>query len=110
MKKYIFSILTASLFALGFTACSEDDLDSKSVITDSQREENEFDRWIMENYVTPYNIDFKYRMEDIESDMNYYLAPADYNKSIQIAKLMKHLCLEAYDEITGKTIEINPVA
>lgn len=101
MKKYIFSILTASLFALGFTACSEDDLDSKSVITDSQREENEFDRWIMENYVTPYNIDFKYRMEDIESDMNYYLAPADYNKSIQIAKLMKHLCLEAYDEITG---------
>lgn len=101
MKKYIFSILTASLFALGFTACSEDELDSKSVITDSQREENEFDRWIVENYVTPYNIDFKYRMEDIESDMNYYLAPADYNKSIQMAKLMKHLCLEAYDEITG---------
>lgn len=33
--------------------------------------------------------------------MNYYLVPAEYDKSVQIAKLMIHLCLEAYDEVTG---------
>jgi substrate import-associated zinc metallohydrolase lipoprotein len=40
-------------------------------------------------------------MEYIESDMNYYLVPAQYEKSVQIAKLMIHLCLQAYDEVTG---------
>lgn len=40
-------------------------------------------------------------MEDIESDMNYQLVPADYNQSVRMAKLMKYLCLEAYDVITG---------
>lgn len=103
MKKYIVKLFTVCLMAsgVGFTSCSEDDLNNQSVIVDSQKEENEFDRWIQTNYVTPYNIDFKYRMEDIESDMNYYLVPAEYSKSIQMAKLMKFLCLEAYDEITG---------
>ena len=33
--------------------------------------------------------------------MSYWLVPAEYDKSIQMAKLVKHLCLEPYDEITG---------
>jgi substrate import-associated zinc metallohydrolase lipoprotein len=103
MKKILITTLIISFFTLGFTACeSDDDPDtSKSVIVDSQREENDFDRWITENYVKPYNITVKYRMEDIESNMNYYLVPAEYKKAIQICKLAKFLCLEAYDEVTG---------
>lgn len=101
MKNYFYSILALCALTLGFTACSEDDLDDKSVIVDSQKEQNEFDKWIFDNYIKEYNIDFKYRYEDIESDMNYYLVPADYNLSIVTAKLVKHLGLEPYDEITG---------
>lgn len=100
-KNYIFHILTLFVFSLIFISCSEDDLSSTSVIKDSQREENEFDKWIYTNYILPYNIDLKYRYEDIESDMNYQLVPADYDKSIQLAKLVKYLCLEAYDDVTG---------
>ncbi len=101
MNKYIIYIFTACMSLAVFSACSEEELEKKSVIVNSQTEQNEFDLWLVENYVTPYNIDFKYRMEEVESDFNYQLVPADYNKSIQMAKLMKFLCLEAYDEITG---------
>ena len=33
--------------------------------------------------------------------MIYDLTPANYEKSVQMAKLVKHLCLQAYDEVTG---------
>jgi substrate import-associated zinc metallohydrolase lipoprotein len=91
----------ALVLSISFISCEQDELDPTSVIKDSQREENKFDIWIAKYYMAPYNIDLKYRMEDIESDMNYYLVPADYNQSIRLAKLMKFLCLEAYDEVTG---------
>lgn len=84
--------------ATGFYACSEDSLSSESIIKVEQGKKNEFDNWLLINYTKPYNIDFKYRMEDIESDMDHYLVPADYHQSIRMAKLVKHLCLEAFDE------------
>ena len=93
--------LSVMLVAFLLISCSEEKLDPNSQIFDSSVEQNEFDEWLVENYITPYNIEFKYRMEYIESDMNYYLVPAEYDKSIQIAKLMIHLCLQAYDDVTG---------
>ena len=59
------------------------------------------DSWLYKNYIEPYNIEFRYRYEDMESDMIYDLTPANYEKSVQMAKLVKHLCLQAYDEVTG---------
>lgn len=100
MTKYI-KYLSAILAALLFASCSERPLDPDSQIFDSTVKQNDFDKWLSEKYVLPYNIEFIYRMEYIESDMNYYLVPAEYDKSVQIAKLMIHLCLEAYDEVTG---------
>lgn len=100
-KNILFYLFFGLVFSLGAISCSEDDLSDTSVIKDSQKEENAFDRWILENYVKPYNIDFRYRYEDIESNLNYYLVPAEYDLSIKMAKLMKYLCIEVYDEVTG---------
>ena len=100
MIKYI-KYLSVMLAAFLLVSCGEEKLDPNSQILDSNVEMNEFDEWLVDNYVTPYNIEFIYRMEYIESDMNYYLVPAQYEKSVQIAKLMIHLCLQAYDEVTG---------
>jgi substrate import-associated zinc metallohydrolase lipoprotein len=100
MIKYI-KYLSVMLAAFLLVSCGEEQLDPNSQILDSSVEKNEFDEWLVDNYVTPYNIEFIYRMEYIESDMNYYLVPAQYEKSVQIAKLMIHLCLQAYDEVTG---------
>ena len=87
--------------AFAFIACEEKPLDPNSQVIDSNTEQNDFDKWLVSNYVEAYNIDFKYRMEMNESQMSYWLVPAEYNKSIVMAKLVRHLCLEAYDEITG---------
>lgn len=74
---------------------------SPSVILDPKVELNEFDKWLQENLVTPYNIELKYTLEDNETSMRYHLAPADKQKSIQFAHLMKYLCIEPYDEVSG---------
>ena len=97
ISKYI--AMAVALFA--FIACEEKPLDPNSQVIDSDTEQNDFDKWLVSNYVEAYNIDFKYRMEMNESQMSYWLVPAEYNKSIVMAKLVRHLCLEAYDEITG---------
>lgn len=101
MKKNKINIFIVVLFAAFFSACSEVELSSESVINEAQRTENDFDRWIRENYIESYNIDFKYRMEDIESDRDYNLVPANYTKAVQLAKLVQFLCLNVYDELTG---------
>ncbi len=91
--------------ALSFTAvsCEYDNPDpDRSVIEERTHKNNGFDDWLDVNYVYPYNIDFKYRMEDIESDMNYTLVPARLNYSVAMAHLLKYLCLEAYDEVAGE--------
>lgn len=100
MKKwYIYPLFF--LFAGLFTACQEDELSSKSVIDISDLKRNDFDKWLLKNYVDAYNIDFKYRMEDIEADFTHNLVPADFDLSVKLAKVVKHAWLEAYDEIGG---------
>jgi len=44
-------------------------------------EQNDFDKWLDANFVYPYNIEFKYRYENNETDLDYYSVPADYDNS-----------------------------
>ncbi len=101
MKKNLLYIIPLVLLALSMASCSSDDIDSKSVITTDSYEKNDFDKWLEENYRKPYNIDFKYRYEEIETDLNYYTVPADYWMSVKMAHLVKYLCVETYNEVAG---------
>jgi len=94
------AVLTLAIVA-GFSSCKKDELSQTSVITADEVLENQFDLWLNENFVAPYNLQYKYRMEDIESDMDYYLVPAYMESSIKMAHLLKHLCLDLYDEVAG---------
>ena len=90
--------------ALSLGACSNEDLDPKSVFDDSvSMPGNDFDRWLKTNYVDEYNIQFKYRFEFNESDAGYNLTPAEYDKAVAMAKLTKYLWLDAYAEVMGTT-------
>lgn len=82
-------------------SCNEDELDSNSIFGPDTTVLNEFDTWLLHNYTETYNINFKYRFEDKESDDDYNLAPADYNKAIALAKMTKYLWLESYEELLG---------
>lgn len=100
--KQLIGIFVA-LATLSLWSCSEEDLDPNSIFggTETGTVPNEFDTWLLENYTTPYNIEFKYRFEDMETDDTYNLVAADYNRSIALAKFTKYLWLESYEELLG---------
>ncbi|MDR2064832.1 MAG: putative zinc-binding metallopeptidase [Prevotellaceae bacterium] len=98
IKIFLIIIMTAAIA----WSCSEEKLNDESVFKDPDPALlTEFDKWILNNYTYPYNISFKYKMEDIESNMTYDLVPATTQKAIAMAKIIKHLWLEVYDEVAG---------
>lgn len=102
MKKYIiYSLMIVLTYSLG--ACNNDEgIDTThSIFSTEEVDRSVFDTWILSNYTHPYNIALKYRMEDNESDMTHVLTPAEYSRSVVLSKIIKHVWLEAYDEITG---------
>ena len=100
MKKYIKYFLLASL-TLFTASCHEDEIEDTCIFDTNPPQRNAFDQWLMNNYIAPYNIDYKYKWEDIETNMSYDLSPAGYNEAITLAKVVKYVWLEAYDEIAG---------
>ena len=100
MRK-VFYILAVLGSALLLASCQEKALNPESVITLDSRTQNDFDKWLEANYVTPYNIQVKYRYEMNESDFSYYTIPADMDCSIILAHLVKYLCIDSYDEVGG---------
>ena len=101
MKRYILHIAVILAVLCTASSCVKDEMSPNSVITVTQTKQNDFDRWLEANFLLPYNIDFKYRYEMNESDMNYFTIPADYEYSIVMAHLLKYLCVETYDEVAG---------
>ena len=101
MKKYLLYALLAVSTGTALVSCSEDDLNAESVITIDKKQANDFDKWLTANFVNPYNLEFKYRYEYKETDANYYTVPAELNQAIEMAHLVKYLCLESYDEVAG---------
>lgn len=94
---YLFAVALAGCF----WSCDEDKPGDDSIFDTTPVEGSAFDQWLLYNYTYPYNMEFKYKMEDIEADMKYTLAPAEVDKSVALAKLVKYLWLEAYDEAAG---------
>jgi len=101
LYKQILFFSVSFLALASVTSCEEDTLSPDSVIRVTQTEQNDFDKWLEINYRLPYNIDFKYRYEMNESDIDYFTVPAEYNNSIVMAHLVKYLCVETYDEVAG---------
>lgn len=101
--KYFGSMLLLFAAAVSFSGCSDDDLSSHSVFDESTIEQrSKFDNWLLKNYVQEYNIDFKYRYSDKESDRNYNVIPCKYDNAVAIAKLMQHMWIGAYVECVSK--------
>lgn len=97
-------LLCMAVLVLGmplFSACTDDEPSSNSIFGGMTIERDAFDEWLLQNYTYPYNVDFKYKYEDLESDMHYSLVPADSAKSAKLAKIIKYLWFDAYNEVVG---------
>ncbi|WP_321478491.1 putative zinc-binding metallopeptidase [uncultured Bacteroides sp.] len=98
------SFWTALMFAVVFAmSCNDDDkLSSESIFKNTETVENDFDKWLLTNYTYPYNIQFNYRYDDKEVDQDYNVIPAEYDKAIVLAKLIKYLWIDSYNELMGR--------
>ena len=102
MKKILnISLVSLAAALVLLSSCRKEELSPESIITIDAMEQNDFDRWLDANFVYPYNIEFKYRYENNETDLNYYSVPADYDNSVIMAHLVKYLCIDSYDEVAG---------
>ena len=103
MKKYLIYLYLLLVAGFCLASCNNDeDIDTKnSIFIDPDTTPNGFDSWLLSNYVYPYNIQVKYRLDDTETDVKYDLVPADYDKAVALMKIVKHVWIEAYDELWG---------
>lgn len=108
MKK-INTLIIAALAAIGaaLTSCSEDKLgetifDATDYPLDRSVYTFPLDTFVKKNFLEPYNLKYIYRMEDIGSDMQKNLVPASYEKSQQLAVLVKYLWLDIYKKLAGE--------
>ena len=76
MKKILLYALAIFLTGGMISSCSEDKL-GDSIFDTNPPTRTEFDNWLLRNYVKEYNIDFKYRLEDIEACLLYTSDAAD---------------------------------
>lgn len=101
MKKIITLSVLCTLFS--FTSCDRDDeLKKESVLQSSSTEKNELDLWIDKNFIDPYNIALLYKYDDTKVDQTSYVIPVSYQKSVQMANIIKYLFLDAYEKHTPK--------
>lgn len=97
-------LLLAPLFlAPMLSACDDDDEIQKEsiIVADKDVSDTPFDKWLNTYVVEPYNlkIDWRWTYNDIR--LGYYTVPASYESAVILAHVLKHCCLEAYDEAAG---------
>lgn len=102
ITKYFLS----ALMGLALASCSEEKLGPTIFPTEPEPVDPngytyKFDKWVEQNFLLPYNLDFKYRMEDVESSMDYNLVPATFDNARDLCLLTKFLWFDTYEEATG---------
>ena len=101
MKNLYKYILLAGVLFTTFS-CNKDELDSESIFDTTSPERNEFDKWIYDSLTVPYNISLDYYYKDKETDLDENVIPAKVSQSVALAKLMKHVWIDAYTAAAGK--------
>lgn len=106
IKKYA-AVALLGLSAVAISSCSEEKLGPSifpevDETLDPNSSTYKFDKWLNQTYREPYNLDFLYRMEDVGTNMNYNLVPANYEQSVDLAVLCKYLWFDVYNKIAGE--------
>lgn len=104
--KYISALALVAIAAMSLPSCGEKEL-GETIFPDVADELDpnsytyNFDKWLKENYLDVYNLEFQYRLKDNETNMNYNLEPATLSNSIDLAVLTKYMWFDVYEEVTG---------
>lgn len=103
MKTKIYHILFIGALLTGMLSCEGDPHFGPSIFIDPVEDTTaftrEFDQWLYEYYTTPYNVDFRYRLDDNATDPNYNVVPVSIGMADTIAHLALYLWYDVYDSV-----------
>lgn len=106
LSKYIVAGGLVLSMGLGFTSCNDDDF-TKTIFPEVSDDADvnsatyKFDTWLNRNFRDLYNMDFVYRLEDVETNYDYNLTPATLSNAQTLAVLIKYVWYDAYAEAYG---------
>jgi len=109
MKKLFNIFLFAAAATLGLGSCAEDNLSDESIfdirpdVIDKTQFSAPLDSFCKKNFLQTYNVDFKYKMQDISSSVDKNLTPASYEKCEEMAVLIKYLWYDVYQQNVGSS-------
>jgi len=107
MKATFYKLMIALILVATFSGCSKEEelsdsiFDTTDVELDPKSYTYKFDLFLRNNYLKPYNLKFKYQMEDSGTDMDYNLVPASYDNSKKLAVLVKYLWFDVYAKVVN---------
>ena len=101
MKKIV-QILFIGTLTFGLASCNQDKF-GPSIFIDPVEDTNafsyEFDQWLYQHYTEPYNVDFRYRLDDNATDPNYNVVPVSMGMADTIAHVALYLWYDVYDSV-----------
>lgn len=101
MRK-IHQILFIGALMFGLASCQQDKF-GPSIFIDPVEDTNaytyEFDQWLYKHYTEPYNVDFRYRLDDNATDPNYNVVPVSMGMADTIAHVALYLWYDVYDSV-----------
>jgi len=108
MKRYILNFVLLGALILTVSSCKDNDTFTDSIfedepVLDLEAETYPFDKWLYDSYLLPYNLDFRYKMQDVGSDLEYNLVPTTLEKSKEMAILTKYLWFDAYSKVVSES-------
>ncbi len=102
MKKNIKALMTVGLASLTMLAsCQKEDAPVCREPIQIKKVDNAFDKWLARNYVSEYNIEYKYKIDDSERDHKYVMPPAKLESAMKMSRLVHYAWLGTYDEVCG---------
>lgn len=101
LLKYI-ACLFLSVAALSCNDGYNDQLHDPVLIDDGVGNETAIDMWLKENFLTPFNIEVKYKWDASEVDLYKSLVPPRVDKVKDVMGVVKRVWIDPYVTIAGK--------
>ena len=90
---------------VGLASCEKDKFTESIFIdpvVDTEGYTYDFDQWLYEKYTVPYNVEFRYRLDDSSTDPNYNVVPVSMGMADTIAHVALYLWYDVYDKVAPK--------
>ncbi|MBO7456002.1 MAG: hypothetical protein J6T76_06335 [Paludibacteraceae bacterium] len=101
--KRVYQLACIGALLLGMVSCNQEEKFGPSIFIDPVEDPNaytkEFDEWLHYHYTVPYNVEFRYRLDDNATDPNYNVVPVSLGMADTVAHLALYLWYDVYDKV-----------